>query len=224
MKRLSTVAIDAPLTADLVEEVADDSSKKDDLDDRKHDLNNREHQSDELKQNDLEDEEVPLAKPKKIHRILTWSQIRPSLSAIEDMMSARVKKRTYAESESEKPLSTTEEARPAKGGSEDDSEEEFYDVERSDPPQDIPSNDSVSAMSIGYTVDIATTESSFPWKEELECLVQGGVPMALRGEVLCKFLWCLLVSYLICKTKFKVWCTFYVAALASLCRCQNTQS
>ncbi|KAL8090572.1 uncharacterized protein LOC141705517 [Apium graveolens] len=183
VKDLSTVEIDAPLAADLMEEVADDSSKKDDLDDTKHDLNEREHQSDESKENVLEDEEVPLAKPKKVHRILTWSQIRPSLSAIEDMMSARVKKRTYADSESEKPLSTTEEARPAKGGSEDDSEEEFYDVERSDPPQDIPSNDSVSAPSIGYTADIATTESSFPWKEELECLVQGGVPMALRGEL-----------------------------------------
>lgn len=87
-----------------------------------------------MKENDLEDEEVPLAKPEKIRRVLKWSQIRQSLSAIEDMMSARVKKRTYAESESGKPLSITEEARPTKGGSEDDSEEEFYVVKRPDPP------------------------------------------------------------------------------------------
>lgn len=198
IKELTTTGIDAPLAADATEEVADDSSKKDDLDDRKHDLNERGHHADSLNEDVLGDEKAPLAKQNKIHRILTWSQIRPSLSAIEDMMSGRVKKRTYAESGSEKPLSNIEEARPAKGGSEDDSEEEFYDVERSDPPQDIQSNDSVSTPSIGYSADIAPAESSFPWKEELECLVQGGVPMALRGEVDWKLLWFLVVSNLIC--------------------------
>lgn len=183
MNELSTLEIDAPLAADATEEVADDSLKKHDLDDTKHDLNERGPHSDSINEDVLGEEEVPLPKQKQIHRILTWSQIRPSLSAIEDMMSGRVKKRTYTESASEKPLSTTEETKPPKGGSEDDSEEEFYDVERSDSPQDIQLNDSVSAPAIGDTADIAPTESSFPWKEELECLVQGGVPMALRGEV-----------------------------------------
>lgn len=62
---------------------------------------------------------------------------------------------------------------PVKPSIEDDSEEEFYDMERSesDPTPQLPS-----------TVN-ASTEPSIPWKEELECLVQGGVPMALRGEV-----------------------------------------
>ncbi|WOG88078.1 hypothetical protein DCAR_0207311 [Daucus carota subsp. sativus] len=183
MNELSTLEIDAPLAADATEEVADDSLKKHDLDDTKHDLNERGPHSDSINEDVLGEEEVPLPKQKQIHRILTWSQIRPSLSAIEDMMSGRVKKRTYTESASEKPLSTTEETKPPKGGSEDDSEEEFYDVERSDSPQDIQLNDSVSAPAIGDTADIAPTESSFPWKEELECLVQGGVPMALRGEL-----------------------------------------
>lgn len=42
VKELSAVGIDAPYAADAIEGVADDSSKKDDLDDRKHDLNERE--------------------------------------------------------------------------------------------------------------------------------------------------------------------------------------
>ena len=43
-----------------------------------------------------------------------------------------------------------------------------------DPPdQDIQLNDFVSALVIvGNTADLAFTESTFPWKEELECLAQ----------------------------------------------------
>ena len=35
----------------------------------------------------------------------------------------------------------------------------------------------------GNAVSVATQEPFFPWEEELKCLVRGGVPMALRGEV-----------------------------------------
>nr|XP_043614381.1 rab GTPase-activating protein 1-like [Erigeron canadensis] len=112
-----------------------------------------------------------------------WSHIRPSLRAIEDLMNARVRKKinvsnTEKDEEAEEPA-LFEDAKPAKAGIEEDSEEEFYDLERSesDPTQNVPSsNGDLSAPA-------AIIESSIPWKEELECLVQGGVPMALRGEL-----------------------------------------
>ncbi|KAG9453720.1 hypothetical protein H6P81_006624 [Aristolochia fimbriata] len=133
----------------------------------------------ELASDDSKDKEERLQKGQ------IWAQIRPSLSAIEQMMSFRVKKRkTAIKGEQEEVgghgshLPPIEEAKPARGVSEDDSEDEFYDVERSDPVQDVPSNESTNAPSDGHTA-----ESFYPWKEELECLVQGGVPMALRGEI-----------------------------------------
>ncbi|KAJ0978183.1 hypothetical protein J5N97_013657 [Dioscorea zingiberensis] len=128
--------------------------------------------------------ENKLTKP---HKIQIWSQIRPSLSAIEQMMSVRVKhKKEVSKDEHDgvkvvNGLAPIEEGRPVKGALEEDSEEEFYDVERSDIVQEAPSNDSGNS-------DLAPPNSDsqgpfFPWKEELECLVRGGVPMALRGEL-----------------------------------------
>lgn len=67
-----------------------------------------------------------------------------------------------------------------RGGCENDSEDEFYDVERSNPVQDDESSD-------------GTCMSACPWKEELEVLVRGGAPMALRGEVIQPFALCILV-------------------------------
>ncbi|KAL3820069.1 hypothetical protein ACJIZ3_005974 [Penstemon smallii] len=118
--------------------------------------------------------EVPSVAEKKLHRIQTWTEIRPSLYAIEDMMSSRVKEKVKLVKNEPEKLPIVEEARTGKGASEDDSEEEFYDLERSesDPVQLI--------SSINSNPD---PESETPWKEELECLVQGGVPMALRGEL-----------------------------------------
>lgn len=135
-----------------------------------------------------EREEFAPSTETKTHRVQIWTHIRPSLSAIEDMMSYRVKKKinfVHNEQDSGKGefVPPIEEARPTKPGSEEDSEEEFYDVERSDPVQDVPSSDSVSAPATGAAGDMAPPEPSFPGKEELECLVQGGVPMALRGEL-----------------------------------------
>lgn len=143
-----------------------------------------------LTENVTEKEKLPLAMETKIREAQIWARIRPSLCAIEDMMSYRVKKKiNLAKNEQDtgtiKPAPPIEEARPAKAGSEEDSEEEFYDVERSDPVQDVPSSDSVSAPKTVATGEVVPPESSFPGKEELECLVQGGVPMALRGEVIC---------------------------------------
>ncbi|KAK8555057.1 hypothetical protein V6N13_103787 [Hibiscus sabdariffa] len=112
---------------------------------------------------------------------------RPTLQAIEDMMSMRVKKKGILSKDEQKasrgkPLTPTEDARSPKGASEEDSDDEFYDAERSDPVQDSPTSGSGSTRT-GGGADAAPTESLFPWKEELEVLVRGGVPMALRGEL-----------------------------------------
>ncbi|MBA0808933.1 hypothetical protein Gohar_024632, partial [Gossypium harknessii] len=101
-------------------------------------------------------------------------------------MSIRVKKKdNLSKDEREtgqgKPLTPTEDVRVPKGASEEDSEDEFYDAERSDPVQDSPTSDSGSTTTGAAAADAAPIESLFPWKEELEVLVRGGVPMALRG-------------------------------------------
>ncbi|KAL8166791.1 hypothetical protein V2J09_008290 [Rumex salicifolius] len=125
---------------------------------------------------------------KRVHRIQIWSNIRPSLHAIEDLMSIRVKKMDNVScnghsADAVKPLHSGEEVRFVKGASEEDSEEEFYDVERSDPIQDGPLGDSPSfSVNVG-TNNIPHLACNCPWKEELEVLVRGGVPMALRGEL-----------------------------------------
>lgn len=143
--------------------------------------------------NNKEDEHT--TKETKTHRIQIWTEIRPSLRAIENMMSARVKKKSNLTKDEQgvgtgKPLPSIEEAKSLKGVSEEDSEDEFYDVERSDPIQDVPSNESVSSSAVEGASDGIPAESLFPWKEELEVLVRGGVPMALRGEVLITSLSC----------------------------------
>ncbi|KAD5961985.1 hypothetical protein E3N88_13458 [Mikania micrantha] len=101
-------------------------------------------------------------------RAQIWTQIRPSLRAIENMMNARIKKK----------ISATKTEQDV--GADEDSEDEFYDLERSesDPIPDVPSSDGVRVP----TPDVSP-ESSTLWKQELEFLVQGGVPMALRGEL-----------------------------------------
>lgn len=127
---------------------------------------------------------------RKTHQAQIWSEIRPTLRAIEDIMSIRVKKmETLAKNEQDRGLQehlpAIEEARATKGESEEDSDDEFYDLARSesfdrselDSMQDVPLNENNSHLA---TKD---HESLPPWKEELECLVHGGVPMALRGEV-----------------------------------------
>nr|XP_043632227.1 GTPase-activating protein GYP2-like [Erigeron canadensis] len=123
---------------------------------------------DDIDKNEAQEDEVSQT-GNKIHRAQIWTHIRPSLRAIEDMMNARVKKK----------ISTTKTEEDA--GSEEDSEDEFYDLERSesDPISEAPSSDSVSAS----IPTAGPLDSSIHWKEELEFLVQGGVPMALRGEL-----------------------------------------
>ncbi|XVE75298.1 hypothetical protein DITRI_Ditri12bG0083400 [Diplodiscus trichospermus] len=123
---------------------------------------------------DLCEKKVQSAPEKRVHGIQIWTEIRSSLRAIEDMMSTRLKKKgSLSKNE-------VETARV----SEEDSEDEFYDAERSDPVQDASTSDSTcTTTGAAAAVDAAPTESFFPWEEELEVLVRGGVPMALRGEL-----------------------------------------
>ena len=129
---------------------------------------------------DLPDEKT--AKQQRPHKIQIWSEIRPSLSHIGEMMSFRIKKKKKQSSAGEEDTTdglhtvNTEDSKPS-----EDSDDEFYDVEKVDPSQEGPVADSANADS--GTNRAASQEGYFPWKEELECLVRGGLPMALRGEV-----------------------------------------
>ncbi|XP_023904016.1 uncharacterized protein LOC112015812 isoform X1 [Quercus suber] len=171
------------VSAGVLEQEADVSLEKvvegDDLSSQKLDSN-------DSAENGARKDEVPETKETKTHKVQIWSEIRPSLCAIEDMMSIRVKKKSNLSKDEQgagtgKPLpSPVEEFKSSKGVSEEDSEDEFYDAERSDPIQDAPASDTASAPAAG---DVSPSESLFPWKEELEVLVRGGVPMALRGEL-----------------------------------------
>ncbi|KAL1189044.1 Rab GTPase-activating protein 22 [Cardamine amara subsp. amara] len=136
--------------------------------------------------NAREGDEEPNGK-KNVGRVQLWTEIRPSLQAIEDLMSVRVKtKGSYSNGELEahklKSSPSTAEADSSKGVAGNDSEDEFYDVEKSDPVQDG-SSDGTSVSSISAAADAASLVSACPWKEELEVLVRGGAPMALRGEL-----------------------------------------
>ncbi|TMW92462.1 hypothetical protein EJD97_013013 [Solanum chilense] len=138
----------------------------------------------------IEKDDTKTSVERKTHQAQIWSEIRPTLHAIEDMMSIRVKKKVnLAKNEQdcglqEHPLAV-EESGATKGESEEDSEDEFYDLERSE---------SMDKLDVGAMQDVSLNENishlatkcqeSLPsWKEELECLVRGGVPMALRGEL-----------------------------------------
>ncbi|KAF0923841.1 hypothetical protein E2562_007700 [Oryza meyeriana var. granulata] len=111
------------------------------------------------------------------HKIEIWKPIRPSLGNIEQMMSLRVeKKQTSAGSQGAKDV-----AHPVKvqeGKLSEDSDDEFYDVDKVEPSQEVHSGDSANT-----DIDNRGQEENFPSMEELECLVHGGLPMALRGEL-----------------------------------------
>jgi hypothetical protein len=113
------------------------------------------------------------------HKIQIWSEIRPSLGHIKEMMNSRVKKQSSSVNDGY----TRDEPHP--GNSEgskpsEDSDDEFYDVEKVDPSQEVPATDIANAES---GTNRGAEQEHYPWKEELECLVRDGLPMALRGEV-----------------------------------------
>uniref|UniRef100_A0A7N0U776 Rab-GAP TBC domain-containing protein n=1 Tax=Kalanchoe fedtschenkoi TaxID=63787 RepID=A0A7N0U776_KALFE len=125
--------------------------------------------------------EILAAQQKSSSKVQTWAKIRPSLRGIQDLMSYRVKKRQVIKLPqtiaSQNNLSSIQESANLEGVSDDenDLEEELEKDELDDA-----TNSSKDGIPIG---DGVTVESFFPWKEELELLVHGGVPRGLRGEV-----------------------------------------
>ncbi|CAN1257867.1 TBC1 domain family member 9 [Linum perenne] len=143
--------------------------------------------SDVLQDELTEKEEKQSKANRKIHRNQIWTETRMSLRAIEDMMNVRVKNKDNQLKEqqgdmNEKSDSIVGDVISEKGVTEEDSEDEFYDVERSDPIPDGLPVDNAAASVIGATDADAAFQVDLSWKEELEVLVRGGVPMALRGE------------------------------------------
>ncbi|VVB02689.1 unnamed protein product [Arabis nemorensis] len=141
----------------------------------------------DLTTGNVREEDEQLNAEKNVHRFQIWTEIRPSLRAIEDLMSVRVNKKedsSIGEQEAQKLKSSpsTDDAKSSNGLCENDSEDEFYDVERSDPIQDG-SSDGTSVSSMSAAANATSLVSPCPWKEELEVLVRGGAPMALRGEL-----------------------------------------
>ncbi|CAI0442922.1 unnamed protein product [Linum tenue] len=167
------------LITEATEEEVDDSLLKETEGDS---LNDEKRNSDVSCEDLTENEDKKSKANRRIHRIQIWAETRPSLRVIEDVMCLRVKKkpdqvREQQDDMKEKPVSTFEDAKSPKGVTEEDSEDEFYDVERSDPVPDVPPVENVAASGTAYQGDLSS------WKEELEVLVRGGVPMALRGEL-----------------------------------------
>ncbi|KAJ4704806.1 TBC1 domain family member protein [Melia azedarach] len=145
---------------------------------RKGDDSSRKSDSDSSAE--LNTKKEKLSQETRTHKIQTWAQIRPSLGAIENMMSCRVKKRKVMAGEqitkSGDHLPSIDEARSSGGESDEDIKEKVCVTETS--------YGSVNASHENISPgDNISTEPYFPWKKELECLVRGGVPKDLRGEV-----------------------------------------
>lgn len=134
--------------------------------------------------------------------VQTWCQTRPSLNAIEIMMSSRVKKGKTMKDEKTSfggdHLPPVKEAESLEGAAVTNSEEEeacFSEVlNRSASATGAESRvDECISNSVkpserdGVMGDTVSQEQLFPWKEELEFLVRGGLPRDLRGEVKFEF-------------------------------------
>ncbi|KAM3689033.1 hypothetical protein ACB098_09G017200 [Castanea mollissima] len=135
--------------------------------------------SDGSKERDLE-KEVHHSKETKTHEVQTWAQIRPSLSAIEIMMSSQI--RTSKDMIDEQKtisgdhLPSIEEAKSPGGASEEEFDGDIYVNATSD-------DNANAARTVTAEVDKVSSKNLFPLKEEVEFLVRGGVPKDLRGEV-----------------------------------------
>ncbi|PKA62863.1 hypothetical protein AXF42_Ash018857 [Apostasia shenzhenica] len=118
------------------------------------------------------------------HKDLVWIEISPSICAVGQLMSYRVKSSNLPNGKqiltTRSHLASIDEETPTKEFPNKDSDEEFYDVDRADAIQGLCSNGNGNT---NLTVDQASKKPSFPWKKELECLVRGGLPIGLRGEI-----------------------------------------
>ncbi|KAI5059405.1 hypothetical protein GOP47_0025724 [Adiantum capillus-veneris] len=121
------------------------------------------------------DEKKDKTGPRKFQ---AWCDVRASLQPVEKAMQYHLKKGSKKETTASS-IATAVANTHISEVSEDDSDEEFFDAERVDTLQDgshvLPEIDDFEADNEG--------QESCPWREELDALVRGGVPMALRGEV-----------------------------------------
>ncbi|KAJ0089258.1 hypothetical protein Patl1_31997 [Pistacia atlantica] len=106
--------------------------------------------------------------------------LEPSLYSIESMMSFRVKRRKDMRGEqitkSEDHLPSIDEAGSLEEESEEGIKEKLCVTE-------TPNETLNACYEKSAPQNDVSPEPYFPWKEELECLVRGGVPKDLRGEV-----------------------------------------
>ncbi|XP_062215983.1 uncharacterized protein LOC133916361 isoform X3 [Phragmites australis] len=115
-------------------------------------------------------------------KVESCRRVRASLSIIEKMMSYRVAKRDNGANDihgkgATQLASIEEEGRTAEASHEGDPGEESYVADKAEHGQEAP-GDSTSTQLEG-----SNGGSYFPWREELESLVRGGVPTVLRGEI-----------------------------------------
>ncbi|KAM0861953.1 hypothetical protein ACQ4PT_045565 [Festuca glaucescens] len=108
------------------------------------------------------------------HKFESWKPIRPSLGNIEHTMGLRVEKKHSSAVR----LQSKESTHLVKVEVSGDSDDEFYDADKVDPSQEVHSGDSVNAETGNMS-----QEETYSLKDQLECLVHGGLPMALRGEL-----------------------------------------
>ncbi|KAI3447633.1 hypothetical protein Pfo_004298 [Paulownia fortunei] len=161
----SEVTVKKTEPAEKVSGEADDSSEKRSVSD--------------TQEGGVTTKEAPTTQHAKSLEVHTWAEINPSLNSIEHMMSIRVKKRENMKAEKirllHNNLPSIDEARSSGEESEDDDKDVLYDNEIID---------AVNASTVESSdTDKMSPEPFFPWKEELEFLVRGGVPKDLRGEV-----------------------------------------
>ncbi|PUZ41593.1 hypothetical protein GQ55_9G517200 [Panicum hallii var. hallii] len=116
-------------------------------------------------------------------KVESQRRVRAALSIIEKMMSSRVVKRDDCATDIRGKVaiqlaSIEEEGRTAEVSHEGDPAEAVPHVaENVELGQETPDD------STGTALEGGEDGSYFPWKEELESLVRGGVPMALRGQI-----------------------------------------
>ncbi|MED6133683.1 hypothetical protein PIB30_030444 [Stylosanthes scabra] len=108
-------------------------------------------------------EKVEERKTRKVQR---WAETRPSLSAIEKMMSSRVKKGSDMNGE-------------LRAGKKD----HLPNIEKSELVGESVSIEDVNRSSVENVLEDEDSLQQFSLWKELEFLVQGGVPKDLRGEV-----------------------------------------
>ncbi|KAA0044045.1 ecotropic viral integration site 5 protein-like protein isoform X3 [Cucumis melo var. makuwa] len=138
--------------------------------------------------------ESPIETQKRV--VQTWCQIRPSLNAIEIMMSSRVEKKIMKDEKTINGgdhLPPPEEAESLDGTLANSEEDEACisgSLNRSTSATgaesrmgECMSNSVNPSKRDGDVAEGVSHDQLFTWKEELECLVRGGLPKDLRGEV-----------------------------------------